>query len=254
MQRIVEFLRFPLTFFRKSVYLFIERAKEKYSPIGRPRANNVLLYGYRGTGKSATVKAVCSKFADKGLRLVYVSKKELTELPQILQALSRRGLCFVIFIDDLSFESGDDNFNALKGVLEGGIDERPNNVVIYATSNRRHLVKESHADRPENGAVTSAGDLRSFDTMQEKLSLADRFGITVVFASCSQDEYLHIAEHIARGRGVLQDAKGGASDTALAAFRENALRWERWCNGRSPRTAKQYVDFLESGAAVFPWE
>jgi predicted AAA+ superfamily ATPase len=208
---------------------------------GKP-ANNLLLYGDRGTGKSATIKAVCSEYADKGLRLLEVHKEQLDELPAIMDCLSGRGLKFIIFIDDLAFENLDDSFTSLKALLEGGIETRPSNTVIYATSNRRHLVKES------NVGTALSGDLRDFDTMQEQLSLADRFGLTVVYTTPDQEEYCSIAAFIAQRRGLL-----GETGERQKLFRENALRWERWFNGRSPRTAAQYVDWIAGGEG-FPWE
>ncbi|GHV74193.1 hypothetical protein AGMMS49940_14950 [Spirochaetia bacterium] len=211
---------------------------------GKP-ANNLLLYGDRGTGKSATVKAVCHEYAHRGLRLIEVRKEHLPELPAILDTLASRALRFIVFIDDLSFESTDDSFTSFKGLLEGGVKSRPDNVVIYATSNRRHLVKERRSDRP-NAAET--GDVRAFDTMQEQFSLADRFGVTVVYTAPTQDEYLQIACFIGQQRGVL-----GTGEAELQHFRDNALRWERWFNGRSPRTAVQYVEWVAGGAG-FPWE
>ena len=212
-------------------------------------ANNLLLYGDRGTGKSATVKAVCNEYAPRGLRLVEVRKKDLPDLPGILNTLASRALRFVIFIDDLSFESADDSFTGLKALLEGRVESRPDNVVIYATSNRRHLVREFRSDRPgsaEAANALSTGEVRAFDAMQEQFSLADRFGITVVYTAPNQEEYLRIASFIGRRRGIL-----GAGEEER--FRANALRWERWFNGRSPRTAAQYVDWL-AGGAEFPWE
>jgi predicted AAA+ superfamily ATPase len=209
-----------------------------------PAANNILLYGDRGCGKSATVKAVCNEYAERGLRLVELRKTELASLPSVMQLLSRRGLRFILFIDDLSFEAGDSDFMMLKAMLEGGIETKPPNVVIYATSNRRHFVKEPLADRP-----LSLGDVRAFDTMQEQLSLADRFGLTVVFSAPSQEEYLNIALFIAQKYGALPQ---NANAAQLQCFRDNALRWERWFNGRSPRTAAQFVEWLAAGED-FPW-
>ncbi|MDR2515810.1 MAG: ATP-binding protein [Spirochaetaceae bacterium] len=211
-------------------------------------ANNLLLYGDRGTGKSATVKAVCREFANQGLKLLETGKADLSDLPVILGLLAARSQKFVLFIDDLSFETTDDSFRSLKALLEGGIEARPSNVVVYATSNRRHLVKERTADRPataEAAHAAASGDVRAFDTMQEQFSLSDRFGLTVVFIAPGQEEYLAIAEHIAIKRGVLSPAAGEESEERRV-FRENALRWERWFNGRSPRTAVQYVDWLTS--------
>jgi predicted AAA+ superfamily ATPase len=219
-------------------------------------ANNLLLYGDRGTGKSATVKAVCNEFATQGLRLLELPKQSLTQLPHILETLAARALRFVLYIDDLAFETLDDSFTSLKMLLEGDIEARPANVVVYATSNRRHLVKEQAADRP-NTTLATSGDVRAFDTMQEQFSLSDRFGLTVVFTAPTQDEYLSIAEHIACQRGLL--VPDGDDGAARRVFRDNALRWERWFNGRSPRTAVQYVDWLAGSAANevgadFPWD
>jgi predicted AAA+ superfamily ATPase len=219
-------------------------------------ANNLLLYGDRGTGKSATVKAVCNEYARRGLRLIEVRKGNLPELPAILDTLASRALRFIVFIDDLSFERTDDSFTGLKALLEGGVESRPDNVVVYATSNRRHLVKERLSDRPSSAEAATAaatgdvasGEVRAFDTMQEQFSLADRFGITVVYTAPNQDEYLQIACFIGRQRGVL-----GTGEAEVRRFRDNALRWERWFNGRSPRTAVQYVEWVTGGAG-FPWE
>jgi predicted AAA+ superfamily ATPase len=184
--------------------------------------------------------------------LLELRKGDLGDLPRIMETLSRRPLPFIVFIDDLSFESSDDSFTDLKALLEGGVGKRPSNTAVYATSNRRHLVKERFGDRPGLGAQAAEnGDVRSFDTMQEQLSLADRFGLTVIYTTPNQDEYLSIAEFIARKRGLLS---GGAEE--LQRFRENALRWERWFNGRSPRSAVQYADWLagSGGDGKFPWD
>jgi predicted AAA+ superfamily ATPase len=215
------------------------------SATGDCAANNVLLYGDRGCGKSATVKAVANEFAGRGLRLVELRKTDLAALPAVMKVLAARALRFILFIDDLSFEAGDGGFMALKAMLEGGVEVKPSNVVIYATSNRRHLVKEPRSDRPD-----SSGDVRAFDTMQEQFSLADRFGLTVIFAAPSQEEYLRIAGFIAKRRGALPD---DADAGRLRRFRDDAVRWERWFNGRSPRTAAQFVDWFSSGSG-FPWD
>ncbi|MDR2479013.1 MAG: ATP-binding protein [Treponema sp.] len=221
-------------------------------------ANNLLLHGDRGTGKSAAIKAVCNEFAARGLRLLEVRKGSLFELPRILDAIAARSLRFVIFIDDLSFETIDDSFTCLKAILEGGAETRPPNAVIYATSNRRHLVKETITSRPglSLAAADLNGEVRAFETMQEQFSLADRFGLSLVFTAPDQEEYLRIAEHIAGRRGALSSdnaAAGGMPLCDIETFRRNALRWEKWFNGRSPRTAVQYVDWI-LGGADFPWE
>ncbi|HOJ99297.1 MAG: ATP-binding protein [Treponemataceae bacterium] len=211
------------------------------------RANNLLLYGDRGTGKSATVKAVCNEFAGEKLRLVSVDKQHLQDYPRIIKTLSDRPYRFILYIDDLSFETLDDSYTGLKALLEGGVNQRPDNVVIYATSNRRHLVRESRADRPDTAAAAAAiesGDMRAFDTMQEQLSLADRFGLTVVFSTPGQEEYLTIVQKIAQERGLTIPG---------TTLREQALRWEKWFNGRSPRSARQFVDWIEGGMD-FPWD
>lgn len=211
------------------------------------RANNLLLYGDRGTGKSATVKAVCNEFASERLRLVAVDKQHLQDYPRIIKTLSHRPYRFILYIDDLSFETLDDSYTGLKALLEGSVTQRPDNVVIYATSNRRHLVRENRTDRPDTAAAAAAlesGDMRAFDTMQEQLSLADRFGLTVVFTTPSQEEYLTIVQKIAQERGLTIPG---------TTLREQALRWEKWFNGRSPRSARQFVDWIEGGLD-FPWE
>jgi predicted AAA+ superfamily ATPase len=220
---------------------------------GRP-ANNLLLYGDRGTGKSATIKAVCNEYAGGGIRLVELARADLIRLPDVLETLAVRALRFIIFIDDLSFETADDSFTTLKALLEGGVEARPPNVVVYATSNRPHLVKEPLTDRP--GDAASTGDIRAFDTIQEQFSLADRFGLTVIFTSPGQEEYLEIVEYVARRRGLLREAGENPSPSEKEkrrVFRDNALHWERWFNGRSPRTAVQYVDWA-AGGEEFPWE
>ncbi|MDR2842358.1 MAG: ATP-binding protein [Spirochaetaceae bacterium] len=206
-------------------------------------ANNILLYGDRGTGKSATVKALANEFAPLGLRLIEVRKNEIKYLPKIMELLKDRALYFILFIDDLSFESEGAEFNMLKAILEGGIEAKPKNIAIYATSNRRHLVKEKTSDRP-----ASQSDVRAFDTIQEQLSLSDRFGVTVIFTAPAQDEYLKIARFLAEKSGLLSQ-----SPEALAEFEANAVRWERWFNGRSPRTACQFIEWALGGKS-FPWQ
>lgn len=195
-------------------------------------ANNVLLYGDRGTGKSSTVKALANEYHHQGLRIIEVPKDRLGDYPEIIRILRRRTQKFIIFVDDLSFEEGTDNYTVLKGLLEGSLESRPANVLIYATSNRRHLVKEKFSDR----GMWSDEEIHANDTTQVKLSLVDRFGITVVFPAPDQNQYLEIVEGIAAQRGLL---------ITKEELHREALRWEVRHNGRSPRTARQFVDWLQ---------
>ena len=193
---------------------------------GKP-AQNVLLYGDAGTGKSSTVKAVVNEFADKGLRLIEITKEQLRDIPDIIESISSNPLKFIIFIDDLSFVAGEDCFGALKATLEGSVSARTGNTAIYATSNRRHLVKESFSDR--NGD----DDVHRNDTLQETLSLSARFGLRVNFSRPDKKAYVTIATELARSKGIT------LSDDELA------LKAEQFAissgNGRSARTAKQFV-------------
>lgn len=195
-------------------------------------ANNILLYGDKGTGKSSMVKAVLNKFYDKGLRVVEVPKESLGSYLDILSLLEHRGQKFIIFIDDLSFEDTEPEYKHIKALLEGGLKERPQNVVIYATSNRRHLIKQSFEDREE---ITPA------DAVQEKLSLSDRFGITLTFMSPSQREYIEIVKSIARDRDLRLDSD---------VLTEGALSWAMRYNGPSGRTARQFVDYIEGNMGI----
>lgn len=204
-------------------------------------ANNILLYGDRGTGKSSTVKALINEYGEKGLRLVEVQKQDLEDYPQIITQLATRPQRFIIFIDDLSFTQDEGEYRALKAMLEGSLEARPANVLIYATSNRRHLVQESFSDKKITGYDLDNDDIRYMDTMQEKLSLADRFGITVTFAAPDQKRYLVIVEKMARERGLKIESDELA---------ERALKWELNNNSRSARTARQFVDFLEGQLAL----
>lgn len=196
---------------------------------GKP-ANNLLLYGERGTGKSSTIKALANRYSPRGLRLVEVAKHQLPSFPQIVEQLRDRARRFIIFIDDLSFESYETEYKYLKAVLEGGVEINPDNVLIYATSNRRHLVQESWDDRKEQG-----GEIHILDSVQEKLSLADRFGISITYTSPDQEEYLQIVEGLAKNHGI---------DIPVSKLREMALQWERWHNARSGRTARQFINHL----------
>lgn len=199
-------------------------------------ANNMLLYGDRGTGKSSTVKALLNKYYREGLRIIEIPKEYLSDFPEIIRNLKDRPQKFIIFIDDLTFEDGETGYTALKAVLEGSVEAKPKNVLIYATSNRRHLVKEYFHERKGLGSSDPNEEIHASDSIQEKLSLADRFGITVVFSSPSQEEYLEIIEGLVANRDIRIDSKD---------LEKKALEWERRHNGRSARTARQFVDHLE---------
>lgn len=198
------------------------------------RALNVLLYGSRGTGKSSLVKALLNHYRDQGLRLVEVPKVDLVALPQILETLRPAPQKFIIFVDDLSFEEDDDGFKALKVVLEGGVRARPDHVVVYATSNRRHLVREYFSDRPR---PSDQDEVQAWDTVQEKLSFSDRFGLTLTFEPPDQPTYLAIVHHLAGQAGLPLEPED---------LEAQALRWATQHNGRSGRTARQFIDWLRA--------
>ncbi len=194
-------------------------------------AHHALLYGLRGTGKSSTVKAVLNEYVDRGLRLVEVAKEDLKALPRVLEGLRGRGPRFVLFVDDLSFEEYEVEYKSLKALLEGSVEEPPQNVRVYATSNRRNLVRERFSERDE------ADDVHARDTMQEKHSLAARFGLRITFPVPDQQRYLTIVTELARQRGIR------VPENELV---ERAILWDRWHAGRSGRTARQFVDELEA--------
>lgn len=200
---------------------------------GKP-TNNVLLYGDAGTGKSSTVKAIANEFAPDGLRLIEVKKNQLYQIPALMDDLAKNPLKFILFIDDLSFAANDDNFAALKAILEGSVGGRSHNIVVYATSNRRHLVKESMSDR-------SGDDLHASDTRQELMSLAARFGLTVTFQQPDKERFDAILLELARQYGVQMP-----SDQLFIKGAAFALR----AGGRSPRVAKQFIEMLAGGVKV----
>lgn len=194
---------------------------------GKPAAN-ILLTGDAGTGKSSTIKAVVNGLCRDGLRIIEVRKEQLREIPAILDELSENPLKFILFIDDLSFQKDDDNFSALKAVLEGSVSAKSKNVVIYATSNRRHLVKENFSDR-------EGDDVHFNDTLQEIISLSERFGIQITFNRPDKKTYLDIVHHLADSKGVEYNAE----ELDILAERFALAR-----GTRSARAAKQFVDSL----------
>ena len=198
---------------------------------GLPAAN-ILLTGDAGTGKSSTVKAVVNELCDNGLRIIEVRKEQLHGIPKILDELTKNPLKFILFIDDLSFTKDDDNFSALKAILEGSVSAKSNNVVIYATSNRRHLVKENFSDR-------EGDDVHFNDTMQELLSLSERFGIQLTFSRPDKATYLDIVHNLADKQAITYDTE--KLDTAAEKF---ALKR----GTRSARAAKQFIDGIIAGS------
>jgi hypothetical protein len=196
-------------------------------------ANNVLLYGERGTGKSSAVKGVLERFGERGLRLVEVQREDLVHLPRILKALraDRRRHRFLIFCDDLSFGTGEGGYRELKAALEGSLEAPPDNVLIVATSNRRHLLPESMADN-RDARLDERGELHLGEALEERLALSDRFGLTIGFYNFDQPTYLAIVEHYLKKSGLeLSDP-----------VRVEALRWTVVRASRSGRTARQFVD------------
>lgn len=198
---------------------------------GRP-ANNVLLTGARGTGKSSLIKACLNEFAASGLRLIEVDKADLADLPDIVDLVAGRPERFLIYCDDLSFEEGENGYKALKVALDGSIAAQSDNVIIYATSNRRHLMPEKMSD---NASYRHAedGDLHPGETVEEKISLSERFGLWLSFYPFKQDDYLGIVAHWL--------ASFGCSDVQIAAARPEALRWALARGSRSGRVAWQFA-------------
>ena len=197
-------------------------------------ANNVLLYGDAGTGKSSAVKAIANEFAPEGLRLVEVKKNQLYQIPDLMDKLAANPLKFILFIDDLSFTANDDNFAALKAILEGSVGGRSQNVVVYATSNRRHLIKETLSDR-------SGDDIHEADTRQELMSLSARFGLTVTFQRPDKVRFEEILLDLAKQYGVQMP-----SDQLFIKGEAFAIR----AGGRSPRVARQFIELLSAGVRL----
>lgn len=252
-----------------------ERAKQKLIDnteafvSGRP-ANNVLLYGEAGTGKSSSIKALANEYYDRGLRIIQVNRYQFRNLDDVIAQIKNRNYWFILYMDDLSFEENETEYKYLKAVIEGGLEKKPSNVLMYATSNRRHLIRESFHDRSGQDAVTYGGatgyagggpgrytgtgsaysgdasagmdpampggdDKHYADTVQEKLSLANRFGVTIYYGAPSFEEYHEIVSELADRNGITMDKK---------ELRQQATRWEMTHGGLSGRTAQQYIDYL----------
>jgi predicted AAA+ superfamily ATPase len=197
------------------------------------KANNVLLFGDSGTGKSTSVKAILNEYYQDGLRMIEIYKHQFEDLSAVIARIKNRNYKFIIYMDDLSFEEFEIEYKYLKAVIEGGLETKPDNVLIYATSNRRHLIRETWNDRSD---MEKSEDLHRSDTMQEKLSLVARFGITINFSSPAKKEFLDIVKQLARRQGNIN-----LTEEDLCA---EANKWELSHGGMSGRTAQQFVNYL----------
>ena len=194
------------------------------------RANNCLLFGDAGTGKSSSIKAILNKYYDQGLRVIEVYKHQFQDLNEVIAQVKNRNYKFIIYMDDLSFEDFEIEYKYLKAVIEGGLERKPDNILIYATSNRRHLVREKFSDKEDR-----RDDLHSSDTVQEKLSLVNRFGVQIFFCAPSKKEFQNIVKTLAEKNHVVME-----EDELLL----EANKWELSHGGLSGRTAQQFVDYL----------
>lgn len=200
------------------------------------RGNNVLLYGDAGTGKSTSIQAIVNEYAPEGLRLIELYKDQYQLIPDILRQVKGRNYRFILFLDDLSFEENETSYKYLKAVMEGGAEAAPENVRIYATSNRRHLVREMWSDRTD---LEHDGDIHRSDTMEEKLSLASRFGLQIFYPAPTFEEYQGIVSALAQ-RG------GAGTKLTPAQLRAAAATWQVRSGSRSGRTARQFIDALDT--------
>jgi predicted AAA+ superfamily ATPase len=198
--------------------------------VGGKTANNVLLYGAKGTGKSSSVKALLNQFADQGLRMVELNRRQLADIYKVTDSLRHRKYRFIFFIDDLSFEDFEVDYKYIKASMEGSLEVRPQNILFYVTSNRRHLIRENWSDRQR-----SEEEVFPPDSQQEKLSFADRFGISLAYLPPDQELYLKIVADLAEKEGITM---------ATDALRRSAIQWELNHHGRSGRSARQFIDDL----------
>ena len=194
------------------------------------QANNVLLFGDAGTGKSTSIKAIVNEFYDQGLRMIEIYKHQFKDLSNVIAAVKNRNYKFIIYMDDLSFEEFEIEYKFLKAVIEGGVETKPDNILIYATSNRRHLIKETWNDRSD---MESANGLHRSDTIEEKLSLVNRFGCQINYSKPSQKEYFNIVVNLAKKNGLTM------TEEELCA---EANKWELSHGGISGRTAQQFIN------------
>ena len=198
------------------------------------RANNLLLYGDSGTGKSTCIKAILNEYHDSGLRIIEIYKHQMKELAAVITLVKNRNYRFIIYMDDLSFEEFETDFKYLKAVIEGGLEITPDNVLIYATSNRRHLIRETWNDRAD--AVKDGDDIHHSDTAEEKMSLVNRFGVTIRFGKPNQQEYLEIVKGIARRYPEIT-----MPEDELV---KEAFKWGTWHGSISGRRAQQFINYL----------
>ena len=196
------------------------------------KANNVLLFGDSGTGKSTSIKAIVNEFYPQGLRMIEIYKHQFQDLSAVIAQIKNRNYKFIIYMDDLSFEEFEIEYKFLKAVIEGGVETRPDNILIYATSNRRHLIKENWSDRDD---VVNENGMHRSDTMEEKLSLVNRFGVTINYSKPSQKEYFHIVTELAKKAGITMTEKELCAE---------ANKWELSHGGISGRTAQQFINYL----------
>lgn len=196
------------------------------------KANNVLLFGDSGTGKSTSIKAIVNEFYPQGLRMIEIYKHQFQDLSAVIAQIKNRNYKFIIYMDDLSFEEFEIEYKFLKAVIEGGVETRPDNILIYATSNRRHLIKENWSDRDD---VVNQNGMHRSDTMEEKLSLVNRFGVTINYSKPSQKEYFHIVTELAKKAGITMTEKELCAE---------ANKWELSHGGISGRTAQQFINYL----------
>lgn len=196
------------------------------------KANNVLLFGDSGTGKSTSIKAIVNEYYDQGLRMIEIYKHQFKDLSNVIAQIKNRNYRFIIYMDDLSFEEFEIEYKFLKAVIEGGVETKPENILIYATSNRRHLIKETWNDRSD---VENSNGMHRSDTMEEKLSLVNRFGVTINYSKPSQKEYFEIVFELAHKAGI----KMGEDELKL-----EANKWELSHGGISGRTAQQFINHL----------
>ncbi len=201
------------------------------------KANNVLLFGDSGTGKSTSVKAILNEYYKDGLRMIEIYKHQFEDLSAVIARVKNRNYKFIIYMDDLSFEEFEIEYKYLKAVIEGGLETKPDNVLIYATSNRRHLIRETWNDRSD---MEVTEELHRSDTMQEKLSLVARFGVTINFSAPAKKEFMEIVRTLARRHSNIT-----LTDEELYA---EANKWELYHGGMSGRTAQQFINYIAGQA------